>query len=104
MRGRILRSRFLFTLFALLVVALALGFTLTPIQWRLLLIGRKLHGGESELTWGELLHMIGPASRYYLKPVITEGRSINAAIANPFDSKADETKGQEIYRTRCAVC
>ncbi|HEY6173175.1 MAG TPA: PQQ-dependent dehydrogenase, methanol/ethanol family [Kofleriaceae bacterium] len=90
---------------AVIVVALGVGFALESTRWRLFLIGRKLFRGEvREVTWGELFHMIGPNSRYYLRPVISEGRSVNGAIQNPFVTATDEDEGGKIYRARCAPC
>lgn len=89
---------------ALLIVLLIIGLAVDSTRWRLFLIGRKLRGDVREVTWGELLHMIGPSSRYYLRPVISEGRSVNGAIQNPFRSAEDSEEGAKLYRTRCAMC
>lgn len=88
-----------------MVLALGVGFALESTRWRLLLVGRKLFRGEvREVTWGELFRMIGPSSRYYLRPIISEGRSVNGAIQNPFTSAADEEEGGKTFRARCAPC
>ena len=73
-------------LFALLIVT---GLVFESTRWRMFLVGRKLRGDVRELTWGELFRMLGPSSRYYLRPMITEGRSVNGAIQNPFASPSD---------------
>src|SRR5213076_1901117 len=64
---------------AVLVVATVVGLSVESTRWRLYLIGRKLRGDVREVSWGELLRMIGPNSRYYLRPIISEGRSLNGA-------------------------
>ncbi|TMQ11302.1 MAG: hypothetical protein E6J90_34855 [Deltaproteobacteria bacterium] len=69
---------------AVLVVATVVGLSVESTRWRLYLIGRKLRGDVHEVSWGELLRMIGPNSRYYLRPIISEGRSLNGAIQNPY--------------------
>lgn len=98
-------KRFALALLAVTVLAFAVGFAVEATRWRLFLIGRKLFRGEvREITWGELFHMIGPSSRYYLHPIISEGRSVNGAIQNPFNTKADEDEGSKTFRARCAPC
>ena len=88
-------------LFAVLLIA---GLFIESTRWRLFLVGRKLRGDVREVTWGELFHMLGPSSKYYLRPMITEGRSVNGAIQNPFASQADVEQGSKLYRVRCAMC
>lgn len=92
------------TFVALLVVATAVGLAVDATRWRLFLIGRKLRGDVREVTWGELLRMIGPGSHYYLRPVISEGRSVNGAIQNPFNAAGDAEEGGKIFRARCSPC
>lgn len=89
---------------AVIVVVVIVGLAVESTRWRLFLIGRKLRGDVREVTWGELLRMIGPSSRYYLRPIISEGRSVNGAIENPFNSAADRDEGGKLYRTRCVLC
>jgi len=48
--------------------------------------------------------MIGPSSRYYLRPIISEGRSVNGAILNPYTTDGDRDEGGKIYRVRCSMC
>jgi alcohol dehydrogenase (cytochrome c) len=91
-------------LLALIVAAAIAGFAIESTRWRLQLIGRKLRGDVREVTWGELLRMIGPSSRYYLRPIISEGRSVNGAIQNPFTAPADADDGGKTFRARCALC
>ena len=89
---------------AVLVLATIAGIAVDSTRWRLHLIARKARGGIRELSWGELLHMIGPNSRYYLRPMISEGRSVNVTIQNPFMSPADRDEGAKIFRARCSPC
>lgn len=89
---------------AALVLATIVGLAVDSTRWRLHLIARKARGGIRELTWGELLHMVGPNSRYYLRPMISEGRSVNVTIQNPFTSAADRDEGTRIFRARCSPC
>lgn len=97
-------KRIALAILAALVVAVLVGFSVESTRWRLILMGRKLRGDVPELTWRELMHMIGPGSPYYLRPIISEGRSVNGAIQNPFNSAADRDQGGKIFRARCAVC
>ncbi|HEY0484409.1 MAG TPA: PQQ-dependent dehydrogenase, methanol/ethanol family [Kofleriaceae bacterium] len=89
---------------AVLVVAAIVGFSVEATRWRLLLLGKKLRGDVRELTWGETFHMIGPSSRYYLRPIVSEGRSVNGAVQNPFNSATDREDGNKLFRLRCAPC
>jgi alcohol dehydrogenase (cytochrome c) len=89
---------------AVLVVAILIGLSVESTRWRLYLIGRKLRGDVQEVSWGELLRMIGPNSPYYLRPIISEGRSVNGAILNPYTAAADVEQGSKLFRGRCAVC
>ena len=89
---------------AVLVLATIVGFAVESTRWRLFLVGRKVRGDVRELTWGELLRMIGPSSRYYLRPMISEGRSVNGAIQNPFTAATDREEGGKLFRARCAPC
>jgi alcohol dehydrogenase (cytochrome c) len=89
---------------AALVTALIIGFAAPPSRWRLLLLGRKARGEVKELSWGELVHMLGPKSGYYLRPMIAEGRSLNNTVKNPYDSAADAAEGAKMFRVRCAPC
>lgn len=87
-----------------IVIAAILGFALDATRWRLFLIGKKLRGEVKEVSWGEMLRMIGPSSHYYLRPIVSEGRSVNSAIQNPFASTADRDEGAKIFRARCSPC
>lgn len=89
---------------AVVVVALIVGFTIEATRWRLFLIGRKLRGEVKEISWSETLRMMGPSSRYYLRPIISEGRSVNGAIQNPLTSTADRDEGARLFQVRCSPC
>src|SRR5262249_53829550 len=101
--GKVVK-RALLVVLALLVVGLIVGFSLESTRWRLSLVGRKLVGNLPELSWGELLHMTAPGSGYSLKTVVTEGRSVDAAIENPFNAPPDVEQGEKTFRSRCALC
>jgi alcohol dehydrogenase (cytochrome c) len=88
----------------MLVLATIIGVSVGSTRWRLHLVARKARGGVRELTWGELLHMLGPNSRYYLRPLISEGRSVNVVIQNPFTAPADRDEGAKIFQLRCVPC
>jgi alcohol dehydrogenase (cytochrome c) len=89
---------------AVFVVALIVGLTIEATRWRLFLIGRKLRGEVKEISWSETLRMMGPSSRYYLRPIISEGRSVNGAIQNPLTSTADRDEGARVFQSRCSPC
>jgi alcohol dehydrogenase (cytochrome c) len=57
-----------------------------------------------ELSWSELLKMTHPDSGFVLTSTVTEGRSLEAAVSNPYVTPQDRERGKEIFRQRCAVC
>lgn len=92
------------TFVALVVAAAIVGVAFDTTRWRMLLIGKKLRGEVKEVSWGEMLRMIGPSSRYYLRPIVSEGRSVNSAIQNPFSEPSDRDEGAKLFRARCSPC
>ena len=48
--------------------------------------------------------MTNPSSGFTLTPAVTEARSLDAAIINPFVSAEDRAAGAGIFRSQCAVC
>jgi alcohol dehydrogenase (cytochrome c) len=89
---------------ALLAAAIVLTVAVPAGRWRATLIWRKARGSLKEVSWGEFLHMLNPKSGYYLRPILTEGRSLAGAIRNPFDEPADLDEGKKTFRVRCAPC
>jgi alcohol dehydrogenase (cytochrome c) len=96
--------RILLALAAFLLIGFAACLTSAQLRWRAQLIGRKTVGSLPELSWGELVTMVSSRGGYHLDVVITEGRSVQAALTNPFQSSQDRETGAALFRTRCAVC
>jgi alcohol dehydrogenase (cytochrome c) len=74
------------------------------LTWRGKLYARKAYGGVSDLSWRELLQMTKPDSGFVLTSAVTDGRTLDAAVVNPFVSAADHSSGEAVFRERCAVC
>ncbi|WP_165349904.1 MULTISPECIES: PQQ-dependent dehydrogenase, methanol/ethanol family [unclassified Mesorhizobium] len=74
------------------------------LTWRLELYGRKAVGGVPDLSWGELFQMTKPSSGFVLTTTVTEARSLDAAVSNPYVSSADLSAGAEIFRRNCTAC
>jgi alcohol dehydrogenase (cytochrome c) len=87
-----------------LVVASAVAFqTLPALRWRVLFIQAKFAGKLEGLSWGEMLRMTRPGSQFDLWDV-ANGRSLGAALANPYASPEDRQIGAQIFRERCSDC
>lgn len=87
----------------LLAIAVAMTMYLHGIRWRLEVISMKAGGALTDISWSQLLHMIEPASGYYLEP-LTKEKNLYRVIRNPFSSKKDIESGEKSYRAQCAVC
>ncbi|TPK72267.1 PQQ-dependent dehydrogenase, methanol/ethanol family [Mesorhizobium sp. B2-4-18] len=74
------------------------------LTWRVQLYTRKVFGGVPDLSWSELLQMTNPSSGFVLTTTVTEGRSLDAAVSNPFVSAEDRASGADIFRRNCAAC
>ncbi|HVW69002.1 MAG TPA: c-type cytochrome, partial [Steroidobacteraceae bacterium] len=74
------------------------------LAWRVELISRKAEGDIPELSWSELRTIVSPGGRFNLKDALSEGRSLEAALTNPYTSAQDVAQGGKIFRARCAVC
>jgi alcohol dehydrogenase (cytochrome c) len=74
------------------------------VGWRVQLIHRKLIGQLAELSWGELFATESPSRHFYRQDALVEGRSLEAALIDPYTSAQDRTDGERIFRDRCSVC
>jgi alcohol dehydrogenase (cytochrome c) len=74
------------------------------LSWRVQLYARKAVGGVPDLSWAELLEMTKPESGFVLTSTVTEGRTLDAAVVNPYVSDEDRNAGARIFRQRCVVC
>lgn len=74
------------------------------IDWRLQIYARKLKGNLPDLHWPELVRMTAGRDRFELARSVLEGRSLEAAVVNPYNSHEDVEAGRRIFRTHCAGC
>ena len=74
---------------------------------------KKATGGVPDLSWAEVvkgtwpgrqLKGTWPGSGFITGKVITEGRSLSAAVVNPLDRPEDHAKGKELFLKNCAAC
>lgn len=74
--------------------------------WRLQLYLRKAWGDIPELSWSELFHMTLAGAGFSLKPMVTDGTSVDAAIglSPPKMTNDDRRSGERIFRERCVGC
>jgi alcohol dehydrogenase (cytochrome c) len=74
------------------------------ISWRLQLYQRKLGGGLGDLSWKELVEFTAGRDRFAIGRPISEGRSIEAAVTNPYTSTDDHRLGAQLFHARCIEC
>jgi len=116
-RSSLVRSSFILVIVAAIALGIALYDNLREssgevsstklwhsLTWRVELYGRKAFGGVADLSWSEFLRMTNPSSGFYLAPAVTEARSLDAAIVNPYVSAEDRAAGADIFRSNCAAC
>jgi alcohol dehydrogenase (cytochrome c) len=89
------------------VVAIAVGaaatFAVPAMRWRAAVLGLKVTGELTDISWPELYAMLGPGSRVYLG-TLPETRNAYASISNPWAGSADVAAGEVLYRQQCAGC
>ncbi len=76
----------------------------SAFEWRLEVYARKLSGDLPELRWTEIGAMTFTRDRYRIASAVMEGRSLDAAIRNPFDKPEDIEAGKAIFHDRCSAC
>lgn len=74
------------------------------LNWRLKVYVRKLQGDLRELSWSELAAMTAGRDRFKLAVLVDDGRSLEAAIVNPYDTPEDIAAGARVFREQCAGC
>lgn len=73
------------------------------LTWRVTLFARKAGGGIPDLSWGELWHMAMHRRGFGLESVV-KGLTLDAGVANPYDTDADHQTASQIFGARCAMC
>lgn len=93
-----------------LMVLVALGGLLSAtvafvpgLRWRAGVVELKLSGHLSSVSWGMLLGMLEPGSRFYLKPLL-DTPNPNVVIQNPYTSSEDVEHGEAAFDTYCSRC
>jgi alcohol dehydrogenase (cytochrome c) len=76
---------------------------ISPLNWRLRVVGLKLTGQIEGVAWPRFLKMLHPSSGFYLRPLL-ETKNPFSVVRNPYDSSEDVEQGSTAYRQRCALC
>jgi alcohol dehydrogenase (cytochrome c) len=74
------------------------------IIWRAQLYARKATGGVPELSWAELWQMTRIHGGFGLAGFVTEGKSLDGSVVNPYVTDEDLQVGARIFTERCSVC
>lgn len=84
-------------------VAGAAVWMVEPLRWRADILVQKAGGGLTDVGWGELLRMLEPGGRFYLKPLADSGNPYSS-IANPYVGDEHLRAGKALFRDHCAGC
>ena len=74
------------------------------VSWRTQLYLRKAEGDIPDLSWPELWEITRTKGGFALEHAISEGKSVEAGITNPYVSRDDHEAGSRIFSARCAAC
>jgi alcohol dehydrogenase (cytochrome c) len=85
------------------IVVAAVTVAVDDLRWRAEILAGKMIGEYEALPFGDLLPMLVPGSRIWLKP-LTDGKSVYATISNPYAAEDDVAMGAETFRADCANC
>jgi alcohol dehydrogenase (cytochrome c) len=80
------------------------GVRMRAVVWRVQLFAQKATGRVPDLSWSELWQMTRTPGGYGLGAVVTEGRSLEAAVVNPHKNEVDLRVGGRLFAERCSVC
>jgi alcohol dehydrogenase (cytochrome c) len=78
--------------------------------WRFQVYVMKTTGKLPELSWPEIIQGTWPIKRnwpgsgFITDKIVTEGRSLNAAVTNPLDDPDNIEKGKKLFLADCAPC
>jgi len=95
-------------IFSLIVLLLALGLVFSALQvdgvkWRAVVVRQKALGELEDISWQELLSMLRPGSRIYIRKL---GNMPNpyAVIRNPLRGVEDLANGRLLFERHCMQC
>jgi alcohol dehydrogenase (cytochrome c) len=74
------------------------------VAWRLDLYAHKIRGHYPQVQRSELVAMTAGRDAYNIGDKIAEGRSLDAAIENPYTSKSDIEAGSHLFHDKCSAC
>ena len=74
------------------------------IAWRAHIFARKATGAIPDLSWSELWQMTRARRGFGLGGVVSDGRSLEGSVSNPYFSDEDRHAGEQIYREKCSGC
>jgi alcohol dehydrogenase (cytochrome c) len=88
---------------ALPFIAIALGYAVPGVRWRLEVIRQRLQGQHDDAQWGDLLRMVSPGSPFWLLPV-AGGVRLEVAVNNPWNTEKDAARGHQVFDAECSQC
>lgn len=76
----------------------------SAVSWRAELYLSKATGSLPKLSWADLWEMTRRPGGFSLKESFIHGRTIEAALVNPFTTSDDLEKGERLFRANCVTC
>lgn len=98
------RSRWVFAVFGLLLIGIAVAMISSPRARRgLVIVGYKATGSLPDIGWLDMFSMIRSGKRLNLSE-LARFRNPYAAIVNPNSSASDIAAGSALFRSHCTLC
>ena len=97
------RLRALTVVFAVCAVLAGVTLSIEGLRWRAAVLAMKGTGRLESIGWAELLSMLKPGSRFYLKELLNTPNAY-AVISNPYTVDADRERGEHLFQLYCSSC
>ena len=94
---------FLLAMTLLGAAGLSVTYAVPGLKWRADIVILKLTGQIDGIELGELISMLRPGSGHWLMP-LAETRNPYSSIFNPFNSPADKSAGEKLFKKNCSAC
>jgi alcohol dehydrogenase (cytochrome c) len=88
---------------AAVAIGTGLAFYVEGLRWRVAVVAMKASGRIEGIGWADLLSMLQPGSRVYVKGLLHTPNAY-AVILNPYAFASDRGSGELLFATRCASC
>jgi len=80
------------------------GSTFEKVMWRVAIFERKATHRVPDLSWSELWQMMSHQGGFGMAKMLHEEASLEASVANGYDTEEDHEAAARIFRERCAMC